>query len=248
MKKSGSDRILAPRGVAVTLRKARDHSTASQAWLLRQLNDPYVVRAKREGYRGRAAYKLMEIDDKFGLLKPGMRVVDLGCAPGGWLQIAVERVNAMGESRGKKGTVLGVDLQEVTELPGTRLLQLDFLDEGADDVVKQALGGEADIVLSDMAAASSGHRATDHMRIMALCEAAALFARDVLSPGGAFVAKVLHGGAEKELLDILKKDFTKTYHIKPPSSRKDSAEMFLVATGFRGRGAADDEDEGDDQD
>jgi 23S rRNA (uridine2552-2'-O)-methyltransferase len=218
----------------VRVNSAKGRKTASTQGLQRQLNEPYVARAKRDGYRGRAAYKLMEIDDKFQLLRPGMRVVDLGCAPGGWLQIAVVRVNALGDRRGKQGTVLGVDLQEVDELPGTRLLQLDFLDEGADDAVKEALGGEADIVLSDMAAASSGHRATDHMRIMMLCEAAALLARDVLSPGGSFVAKTLQGGAEGDLLKILKKDFAKVYHMKPPSSRKDSAEMFLIATGFRG--------------
>lgn len=223
------------RDLTVRVKSAKGRKISSTQWLQRQLNDPYVIRAKREGFRGRAAYKILELDEKFELLQPGMRVVDLGCAPGGWLQVAVQRVNALGDMRGKTGTVLGVDLQEVAELAGTRLLQLDFLEEGADDVVKAALGGEADVVLSDMAAASSGHRATDHIRIMALCEAAALFARDVLSPGGCFVAKTLQGGAEQELLSILKKDFTKTYHYKPPASRKDSAEMFLVATGFKGR-------------
>lgn len=233
------------RDLTVRVKSAKGRKTSSTQWLQRQLNDPYVVRAKREGYRGRAAYKLMEIDDKFGLLKPGMRVVDLGCAPGGWLQIAVVRVNALGDQRGKTGTVLGIDLQETDELAGTQLLQLDFLDEGADDTVKAALGGEADIVLSDMAAASSGHRATDHMRIMMLCEAAALLARDVLSPGGSFVAKTLQGGAEGDLLNMLKKDFTKVYHMKPPSSRKDSAEMFLVATGFRGGAHAEDDEDQD---
>jgi 23S rRNA (uridine2552-2'-O)-methyltransferase len=226
------------RDLTVRVKSAKGRKTSSTAWLQRQLNDPYVIRAKREGYRGRAAYKMMEIDDKFQLLRPGMRVLDLGCAPGGWLQIAVVRVNALGDQRGKTGTVLGIDLQDTDELAGTRLLKLDFLDEGADDVVKEALGGEADIVLSDMAASSSGHRATDHMRIMMLCEAAALLAHDVLSPGGSFVAKTLQGGAEGDLLNMLKRDFAKVYHMKPPASRKDSAEMFLVATGFRGRGEA----------
>ncbi|MFT7028584.1 MAG: 23S rRNA (uridine2552-2'-O)-methyltransferase [Paracoccaceae bacterium] len=222
------------RDLTVRVKTAKGRKTSSTRWLERQLNDPYVMRAKADGYRGRAAYKLLEIDDKFALLKPGMRVVDLGCAPGGWLQVAVQRVNAMGEGRGKRGMVLGADLQEMEALAGARTIQLDFLDEEADAAVKRALGGTADIVLSDMAASASGHRATDHMRIVLLCEAAALFARDVLTPGGSFVAKVLNGGAEADLLAILKKDFNKVHHMKPPASRKDSAEMYLVATGFRG--------------
>lgn len=222
------------RDLKTRVKTAKGRRLSSTRWLERQLNDPFVQQAKRDGYRGRAAYKLLGIDEKYRLLKPGMRVVDLGCAPGGWMQVAVPRVNSLGEGRGAKGFVLGVDLQEVEPLAGATALQLDFLEDGADDIVKAALGGEADLVLSDMAAASSGHRQTDHLRIIALCEAAAWFARDVLSPGGAFAAKVLQGGAEGELLAMLKQDFEKVVHFKPEASRKDSAEMFLVATGFRG--------------
>jgi 23S rRNA (uridine2552-2'-O)-methyltransferase len=164
-------------------------------------------------------------------------VVDLGCAPGGWCQVAVDRVNALGAKSGKaRGTVLGVDLQEVEAIAGADLMQLDFLDEGADEAVRERLGGQADVVLSDMAAAASGHRRTDHIKIMDLAETAAQFAFDVLAPGGAFVAKVLQGGTEGELLALLKRRFAKVQHIKPPASRKDSAEMFVVATGFRGEG------------
>lgn len=215
------------------VKTARGRKLSSTLWLERQLNDPYVRRAKAEGWRSRSAFKLIELDDKQKFLKPGQRVVDLGCAPGGWLQVCISRVNALGEGKGPKGTVLGVDLQEVEPIAGADLLHLDFLDEGADDIVKQALNGPADIVLSDMAAASSGHRQTDHMKIMALCEAAALFATEVLTPGGVFAAKVLQGGAERELLTLLKQRFRKVVHIKPPASRKDSAEMYLVASGFR---------------
>jgi len=216
------------------VKTARGRKISSTKWLERQLNDPYVHRARTEGYRGRAAFKLLEIDEKFRFLKPGARVVDLGCAPGGWLQVAIPRINADGEKAGKPvGFALGVDLQEVEPIAGATLLKLDFLDEDADDVVKTALNGPADVVLSDMAAASSGHRATDHLRIIALCEAAAYFAFDVLTEGGVFVAKVLQGGAERELLTLLKQRFEKVQHFKPPASRKDSAEMYVVATGFR---------------
>lgn len=222
------------------VKTAKGRKLSSTLWLERQLNDPYVAAAKRDGYRGRAAYKLIEIDDRLRVLVPGARVVDLGCAPGGWLQVAVARVNALGQKPGKKvGRVLGVDLQEVEPLPGAETLQLDFLEEDADEKVKAALGGEADAVLSDMAAFASGHRRTDHLRIVALCEAAAAFAHDVLSPGGAFVAKVLQGGAEGDLLAALKRDFEKVSHMKPPASRSDSAEMYVIATGFRGRGEPD---------
>ncbi len=222
------------------VKTAKGRKLSSTRWLERQLNDPYVAAAKRDGYRGRAAYKLIEIDDRLRVLVPGARVVDLGCAPGGWLQVAVARVNALGRKQGKKvGRVLGVDLQEVEPLAGAETMQLDFLDEDADRRVKDALGGEADVVLSDMAAFASGHRQTDHLRIVALCEAAAAFAHDVLAPGGSFVAKVLQGGAEGDLLETLKHDFEKVSHLKPPASRSDSAEMYVVATGFRGRGEAD---------
>ncbi|MEJ2037090.1 MAG: RlmE family RNA methyltransferase, partial [Maritimibacter sp.] len=207
----------------------------SKLWLERQLNDPYVKRAKTEGYRGRAAFKILELDDKFRFLVPGARVVDLGCAPGGWLQVAVQRVNALGEKSGKKqGTVLGVDLQEVEPVPGAVAHQLDFMEDGADDKVKDWLGGRADVVMSDMAAASSGHKQTDHLRIIALGEAAAYLAFDVLEEGGTFVAKVLAGGAEGDLQKLLKQKFTKVVNVKPPASRSDSSEKFVVATGFRG--------------
>jgi 23S rRNA (uridine2552-2'-O)-methyltransferase len=218
----------------VRVKSAKGRRLSSTRWLERQLNDPYVQRAKREGYRGRAAYKIMELDDKFRFLVPGARVVDLGCAPGGWCQVAVPRINALGEKPGKaQGRIIGVDLQEVEPIPGAELHVLDFLDEDADEKVKDWLGGSADVVMSDMAAASSGHKATDHLRIIALCEAAAQFAREVLEPGGTFVAKVLAGGAENELLAELKRDYAQVRHLKPPASRADSSEKYVVATGFR---------------
>ncbi|MFC7704976.1 RlmE family RNA methyltransferase [Plastorhodobacter daqingensis] len=224
------------RDLRVRVKTARGRKLSSTLWLERQLNDPYVQRAKREGYRGRAAFKILELDDRFGFLVPGARVVDLGCAPGGWCQVAVARVNALGERPGKKiGRVLGVDLQPVEPLAGAEIHQLDFLAEGADQQVKDWLGGRADVVMSDMAAASSGHKQTDHLRIVALCEAAAEFAFDVLEDGGTFVAKVLAGGAENSLQTILKQNFEKVANVKPPASRSDSSEKFVVATGFRGR-------------
>lgn len=222
------------RDLKVKVKSARGRKLSSTRWLERQLNDPYVRRARAEGLRGRAAYKIMELDDKYGFLKPGARVVDLGCAPGGWCQVAVPRVNALGESPGKKGFVLGIDLQEVEPIPGAELHQLDFMEDGADDKVKAWLGGRADVVMSDMAAASSGHKQTDHLRIVALCEAAAELAFDVLEPGGTFVAKVLAGGAESGLQTLLKQRFDKVANVKPPASRSDSSEKFVVATGFRG--------------
>ncbi len=223
------------RDLFVKVKSAKGRKLSSTLWLQRQLNDPYVMRAKADGYRGRAAYKIIELDDRFRFLVPGARVVDLGCAPGGWCQVAVERVNALGAKKGKAvGRVLGVDLQEVEEIQGAELHVLDFLEEGADDRVREWLGGPADVVMSDMAAAASGHQQTDHLRIIALCEAAAEFAFDVLEPGGTFVAKVLAGGAEGELLRRLKAAFTRISHVKPPASRKDSSEKYLVATGFRG--------------
>jgi 23S rRNA (uridine2552-2'-O)-methyltransferase len=219
----------------VKVKSARGRRLSSTRWLQRQLNDPYVKRAQAEGYRGRAAYKILELDDKYRFLVPGARVVDLGCAPGGWLQVAVKRVNALGERKGKAvGTVLGIDLQEMEPLAGTELHQLDFMIDDADDRVKEWLGGKADVVMSDMAASSSGHKQTDHLRIISLCEAAAYFAFDVLEPGGTFVAKVLAGGAEGDLQKLLKQKFTKVANVKPPSSRSDSSEKFVVATGFKG--------------
>ncbi|TCP40877.1 RlmE family RNA methyltransferase [Rhodovulum marinum] len=223
------------RDLKVKVKTARGRRLSSTRWLERQLNDPYVKRAKAEGYRGRAAFKILELDDKFRFLVPGARVVDLGCAPGGWCQVAVRRVNALGEKPGKAvGRVLGVDLQEVEPVPGAEIHQLDFLEDGADDKVKAWLGGKADVVMSDMAAASSGHKQTDHLRIVALCEAAAELAFDVLEEGGTFVAKVLAGGAEGGLQAILKQRFDKVANVKPPASRSESSEKFVVATGFRG--------------
>lgn len=222
------------RDLRVRVKSARGRKLSSTRWLERQLNDPYVAKAKREGFRGRAAFKILELDEKYRFLVPGARVVDLGCAPGGWCQVAVKRVNALGEKSGKAvGTVLGVDLKEVEPIAGADLHVLDFLEDGADEKVKNWLGGQADVVMSDMAAASSGHKQTDHLRIIALCEAAAELAFDVLAPGGTFVAKVLAGGAEGDLQKLLKQRFTKVANVKPPASRADSSEKFVVATGFR---------------
>ena len=203
---------------------------ASRRWLERQLNDPYVARARREGLRSRAAFKLMEIDDKAKLLKPGAKVVDLGAAPGGWSQVAAKRVRA-----GSGGRVVAIDLLAMDPLPGVDFLQLDFLDPDAPERLKALLGGPADVVLTDMAANATGHRATDHLKIMGLAEAAAEFAREVLKPGGAFLAKVLQGGTEVELLASLKRDFASVKHVKPAASRSDSAELYVLATGYRGR-------------
>ena len=223
------------RDLRVKVKTARGRKLSSTLWLERQLNDPYVKRAQADGYRGRAAYKILELDDKFRFLVPGARVVDLGCAPGGWCQVAVQRINALGTRQGKKvGTILGVDLQEVESIPGADIHVLDFMEDDADAKVKAWLNGPADVVMSDMAAASSGHKQTDHLRIIALCEAAAYFAFDVLTPGGTFVAKVLAGGAEGELQALLKQKFTKVINMKPPASRSSSSEKFVVATGFRG--------------
>ena len=217
------------RKLTVRVKTAKGRKTSSTRWLQRQLNDPYVQAAKDKGYRSRAAFKLLEIDEKHHLLKPGGRVVDLGAAPGGWSQVAAAAV----KSETGQGKVVGVDITEVEPIPGVELMQLDFMEAGADDKVKQVLGGTADIVLSDMAAPATGHRQTDHLRIMALCEAAAYFAIDVLAEGGTFCAKVLQGGAEGELLTLLKKHFAKVRHFKPKASRADSAEMYVLATGFR---------------
>jgi len=223
------------RELRAKVKTARGRKLSSTLWLERQLNDPYVQRANREGYRGRAAYKILELDDKYRFLVPGARVVDLGCAPGGWCQVAVPRINALGEKSDKAvGRIIGVDLQEVDPIPGAELHVLDFLEDGADEKVKDWLGGRADVVMSDMAASASGHKQTDHIRIVALCEAAAQLAFDVLEPGGTFVAKVLAGGAEGSLQLLLKKRFDKVANVKPPASRSDSSEKFVVATGFRG--------------
>lgn len=206
--------------------RAKGRSASSQRWLERQLNDPYVARAKREGFRSRAAYKLIEIDDKYHLLKPGARVVDLGAAPGGWSQVAAQRV-------GSEGRVVAVDSEAMAPLADVEFLQIDFLHPTAPERIEMALGGPADAVLSDMSPSATGHRQTDHLKIMGLVEAAADFARRVLKPGGAFLAKVLRGGTERTLLEALKRDFTTVRHVKPPASRADSAESYVLATGFR---------------
>ena len=228
-KKVSSTKSSGARELKVRVKTARKRTNSSTMWLQRQLNDPYVARAKRENMRSRAAYKLIEIDDKAHFLKKGQRVVDLGAAPGGWSQVAAKRVNAPAQ-----GKVVGIDLLEIEPIGGVDLRVFDFLDPGAPDLLKEMLGGPADVVLSDMAANATGHRRTDHIKIVALVEAAAEFARYVLAPGGAFLAKVIQGGTENTLLADLKRDFTKVVHIKPPASRADSAELYLLATGFRG--------------
>lgn len=217
------------------VRKGGNRTPSQRAWLERQLNDPYVARAKRDGYRSRAAYKLIEMDDKYHLLKPGGRIVDLGAAPGGWAQVAAAKV---GRASGR-GKVVGIDLLPIDPLPGVEFTMLDFMAPEAPDLLREMLGGEADLVMSDMAANATGHKKTDHLKIMGLAEAAAEFAREVLAPGGAFLAKVLQGGTEGVLLTDLKRDFATVRHLKPAASRSDSSELYVLATGFRGRGAAD---------
>jgi 23S rRNA (uridine2552-2'-O)-methyltransferase len=226
------DKAVGARSLKQRLKTARKRTLSSQKWLERQLNDPYVARAKREGYRSRAAYKLLEIDEKYHLLKPGQRVVDLGAAPGGWAQIAARKV----DSAAGKGRVVGIDLLPIDALPGVDFIQLDFLDETAPQKLVEMLGGPADIVMSDMAANTTGHKKTDHLRIMGLAEAAIHFAREILAPGGAFIAKVFQGGTEGHLLADLKRDFATVRHVKPAASRAHSSELYVLATGFRGGG------------
>ena len=215
----------------VRLKTARQRTTSQQRWLERQLNDPYVAAARREGFRSRAAFKLIEIDDRHRVLKPGARVVDLGAAPGGWTQIAVERVKSI-EGRGQ---VVAIDYLEMGAIPGATVLHLDFLDESAPARLKALLrDGGADVVMSDMAAPTTGHTGTDHLRIVGLAEAAGEFAREVLAKGGTFLCKMFQGGTERELLASLKRDFTLVRHVKPPASRKESTELYVLATGYRG--------------
>ena len=222
----------------IRVKTARKRTLSSTLWLQRQLNDPLVAQAKRDGFRSRAAYKLIEMDERYRLLKPGMRVVDLGAAPGGWSQVAAKKVKAE-EGRGRdKGRVVGIDLLDVDPIPGVEFTVMDFQDEDAPERLKAMLGGPADAVLSDMAANATGHRQTDHVRIVALAEMAAEFACEILAPGGVFVAKVLQGGTENQLLARLKRDFAAVRHVKPAASRKDSAELYVLATGFRGGGGA----------
>jgi 23S rRNA (uridine2552-2'-O)-methyltransferase len=212
------------------VKTARGRRASSTRWLERQLNDPYVARAKHEGYRSRAAYKLIEIDERYHILRPGLKVVDLGAAPGGWSQVAVQRVGA---SHGK-GTVIGIDLLEVEPIAGADIAVLDFLTEDAPRRLAERLGGKADVVLSDMAANATGHKKTDHLRIVGLVELAAEFACEILAPGGSFLAKVIQGGTEHALLARLKREFSVVRHVKPRASRADSAELYVLATGFRG--------------
>ncbi len=209
------------------MRTARGRSAASQRWLARQLNDPYVQAAKQQGWRSRAAFKLIELDDRFKLIRRGARIVDLGAAPGGWSQVAVRR----GAAR-----VVGLDLLAIEPIPGATLIEGDFNDADMPERLIALLGGDADLVLSDMAPNTTGHNATDHLRIMALAEMAAAFARQILAPGGGFVAKVFQGGSEREMLAALKRDFASVRHAKPPASRKQSSELYVVATGFRAAG------------
>jgi 23S rRNA (uridine2552-2'-O)-methyltransferase len=217
------------RSLRTRVKTAKGRKLSSMLWLERQLNDPYVAEAKRLGYRSRAAFKLAQLDDRFGLIKPGARVVDLGAAPGGWTQVAAERSKA----REGRGHVVAIDLSPMEPIEGAEFLELDFLDPDAPKRIRALLGGPADLVMSDMAAPSTGHPQTDHLRIMGLAEAAYDFAAEVLAPGGAFLAKVLRGGTERQLLDALKRDFSAVRHAKPPASRADSAEIYVVATGFR---------------
>lgn len=220
-----SDKPFAPRALKERLKTAKQRTKSSQLWLERQLNDPYVRAAKTQGYRSRAAYKLKEMDDKHRFLKRGMKVVDLGAAPGGWTQILVERCGP------KK--VLGVDLQPIDPIEGAELLELDFMKDEAPGIIREKLSGGVDAVVSDMASPATGHRETDHLRVMGLCEAALEFAVEVLNPGGTFICKVLRGGTERALLDLLKQRFGKVLHMKPPASRSDSAEMYVIAMNFR---------------
>jgi 23S rRNA (uridine2552-2'-O)-methyltransferase len=229
--KGGSGGAGGSRRLSVRVKSAKGRKIASTRWLQRQLNDPYVEEAKRQGYRSRAAFKLAEIDDKHRLLKPGMIVVDLGAAPGGWSQVAAARVGA-GQGKGK---VVAADLSAIEPVPGVEVLALDVSEPDAGERIKAALGGRlADAVLSDMAAPATGHKPTDHLRVVALAEAGLDVAEDVLKPGGVFLAKVLQGGADKDLMTRLKQGFAKVQHIKPKASRADSAEVYVLATGFRG--------------
>ena len=232
-KPTGSDKTGAgKRRMAERLKTAKGRTPSQQRWLRRQLNDPYVAAARDQGYRSRAAFKLAEMDERYHLLKRGMRVLDLGATPGGWSQVAAKKAG-VGEVAG--AAVLAVDINDMDALPGVTFLKQDFLEEGAEERIRAALGGAPDAVLSDMAAPATGHRQTDHLRIMALAEAAAAFAMEILAPGGLFLCKVLQGGTERALLDELKRQFAVVRHVKPPASRADSAELYVLATGFRGQ-------------
>ena len=223
------------RSLKQRVKSSRKRTTSQTRWLERQLNDPYVARAKREGYRSRAAFKILEIDDRYHLFKPGGRVVDLGAAPGGWAQVAAKRV----KSEEGQGKVIGIDLLDIDTIPGVQFQVMDFNDLDAPERLMAMLGGEADVVMSDMASNTTGHKKTDHLRIIGLAELAVEFARQVLAPKGAFVAKVFQGGMETALLNDLKRDFATVRHVKPSASRADSSELYVLATGFRGRSLND---------
>ncbi len=231
-KKPGSTGAGGARVLRTKVKKKRGLKDSSRRWLERHLNDPYVQRSKADGFRSRAAYKLIEIDDKHHLLKPGMRVIDLGAAPGGWCQVAAARIKSTEENP----RVVGIDYLEMDAVPGSAFLQMDFLDDAAPAKLVETLGGEPDIVLSDMAAPTTGHRRTDHIRTMHLCEVAADFAISVLKPGGHFLAKTFQGGTKSGLLDLLKRNFRSVHHVKPPASRDESVELYLLAKDFKGRG------------
>ncbi len=225
--------VASSRVLRTRVKKKSGLKESSRRWLERHLNDPYVQRSRAEGYRSRAAYKLIEIDDKHHILKPGLRVIDLGAAPGGWCQVAAERVRSTEE----RPLVVGIDYLEMDPVPGAAILKMDFLDDEAPARLVEVLGGVPDIVLSDMAAPTTGHRRTDHLRTMHLCEVAADFAIAVLKPGGHFLAKTFQGGTEGGLLDLLKRNFRTVHHVKPPASRDESVELYILAKGFKGRAA-----------
>ena len=229
--RGGSSSGRGGRSINQRVKKGRGLKNSSRRWIERQLNDPYVQRAKAEGMRSRAAYKLIEIDDKHRILKKGDRVIDLGAAPGGWCQVAVERIGSNDEDK----RIAAIDYLEMDQMPGVEILQTDFLDDDAPQKLMEALGGEPDVVVSDMAAPTIGHRQTDHLRTMHLIEVAADFAVRVLKPGGHFLAKTFQGGTEKDLLDLLKRNFKSVIHVKPPSSRAESVELYILAKDFKGR-------------
>jgi 23S rRNA (uridine2552-2'-O)-methyltransferase len=225
-KNRGLGGIASRRREAVRIKTAKRRTVSSKHWLERQLNDPYVAAAKESGYRSRAAFKLLQLDEQFHLLKKGARVVDLGAAPGGWSQVAAQKI-------GVNGKIVALDILPMNPIPNVRILHMDFMDNAAPAHLRKALGGKADLVLSDMSPPTTGHSRTDHIRIMALAEAATGFAIEILAPGGTFVGKLFQGGGEKELLDQLKRRFAKVKHAKPAASRADSSETYVVATGFK---------------
>ena len=234
MQKKSSNK-LSTRSLTTRVKTAKKRKLSSTRWLQRQLNDPFVIEAKKLGYRSRAAFKLIAIDDQFKFLKPGKRVIDLGAAPGGWTQVAVDRVNSLGTLKGLSGKVIGIDLKEIDDIPGATLITEDFMNFPSSKLIQSVLIESADIILSDMATAATGHTSTDHIRIMGLLENAMEFAKTILSPGGVFLGKVLQGGTEKNLLKNMKRYFKTIKHVKPPASRSNSRENYVIAQGFRSK-------------